>query len=75
MADPRPSRRRYDIALWIDNRLGPLLCWLALGAKRLLRRRSLPPERVRRVLLLKMWGMGSIVLASPLFEQLRQRYP
>jgi lipopolysaccharide heptosyltransferase II len=75
MADPRPSRRRYDIALWIDNRVGPLLCWLALGAKKLMRRDASPPERVRRVLLLKMWGMGSIVLASPLIEKLRQQHP
>jgi len=75
MADPRPSRRRYDIALWIDNRVGPVLCWLALGAKKLLRRDPAPPERVRRVLLLKMWGMGSIVLASPLIERLREQHP
>ena len=39
MADKRPSRRRYDIALWIDNAVGPVLCALLLGAKRLLRRR------------------------------------
>ena len=75
MADPRPNRRRYDIALWIDNRLGPVLCWLALGAKKLLRGEAVPPERVRRVLLLKMWGMGSIVLASPLVAKLREQHP
>ncbi|MGI9590088.1 MAG: glycosyltransferase family 9 protein [Myxococcota bacterium] len=75
MADPRPSRRRYDIALWIDNRIGPVLCWLALGLKRLLPRETAPPERIRRVLLLKMWGMGSIVLASPLVEKLREQHP
>ena len=77
MADKRPSRRRYDIALWIDNTAGPVVCALLLGAKRLLRRRRAPPdpEAVRRVLLLKMWGMGSIVLASPLLERLRERHP
>lgn len=77
MAGKRPSRRRYDIALWIDDAAGPVLCALLLGAKRLLRGRRTPPdpEAVRRVLLLKMWGMGSIVLASPLLERLRERHP
>ncbi len=77
VADPRPSRRRFEIALWIDRRIGPLLCAILLGAKRLFgRRRSAPPpEAVRRILLLKMWGMGSVVLASPLLAKLRSRYP
>jgi lipopolysaccharide heptosyltransferase II len=77
MVDPRPSRRRYEIALWIDRRVGPLLCTLLLGAKRLFggRRTPAPPEEVSRILLLKMWGMGSIVLASPLLAKLRSRYP
>lgn len=77
MADPRPSRRRYEIALWIDKRLGPLFCALALGLKRTLgTRRVAPPSAgVERILLLKMWGMGSIVLATPLLTRLRERYP
>jgi lipopolysaccharide heptosyltransferase II len=77
MQDPRPGRRRYEIALWIDSRVGPVLCAILLGAKRLFRRRggAPPPDRVRKILLLKMWGMGSIVLASPLLDKLRIRYP
>ena len=77
MAAKRPSRRRYDIALWIDNAVGPALCALLLAWKRVFRRRRSPPDpqSVQRVLLLKMWGMGSIVLASPLLERLRERYP
>jgi ADP-heptose:LPS heptosyltransferase len=30
---------------------------------------------VRKLLVLKLWGMGSIVLASPLLQELRARYP
>lgn len=54
-----------------------MLCALLLAWKRLLRTgRSAPaPEGVKRILLLKMWGMGSIVLASPLLAKLRARYP
>jgi len=77
VADKRPSRRRYDASLLIDDWVGPVLCALALAWKRLVRReRSQPaPEDVRRILLLKMWGMGSIVLVSPLLARLRARYP
>src|SRR4030042_5356483 len=77
MQDPRPRRRRYEIALWIDRRIGPVLCAILLGVKRLSGRRDMPPppERVRKILLLKMWGMGSIGLAPPLLGRLRLRYP
>ena len=77
MADKRPSRRRYDASLLIDDWTGPFLCALLLAWKRLFGPSRAPaaPEEVRRILLLKMWGMGSIVLASPLFERLRARYP
>jgi lipopolysaccharide heptosyltransferase II len=77
MADPRPSRRRYDVALWIDRFIGPSLCAILLVVRRLFgRQRAMPqPEEVRRILLLKMWGMGSIVLASPMLARLRERHP
>jgi hypothetical protein len=71
----RSSRLRK--ALWIDKWLGPVLCATLLAAKRLRRRkRPIPPtETVRKLLVLKLWGMGSIVLASPLLQELRARYP
>ena len=77
MTDPRPSKRRYEIALWIDKRLGPALCGLLLILKRLTgrRRSARAPEDVHRILLLKMWGMGSIVLATPLLARLREHHP
>jgi lipopolysaccharide heptosyltransferase II len=74
----RPARpnARYRIALAIDRRLGSLLCSLLLGAKAL--RRTRPEQRsgeVQRILLLKMWGMGSIVLVSSIFQEARRLYP
>jgi len=67
----------YSVALWIDRHIGSVLCALLLGWKKALRARRAPlaPEEVEKVLLLKMWGMGSIVLTSPLLEALRTRYP
>ena len=76
MRVPR-SNRLYSASLWIDRYLGPLLCALLLGWKKILstRREAPAAEEVKKVLLLKMWGMGSIVLTSPLLEAVRARYP
>jgi lipopolysaccharide heptosyltransferase II len=72
----RPNRR-YQAALWIDRRVGPLLCALLVAWRKLVRSPApLPaPESVEKILVLKIWGMGSIVLASPLLERLRERHP
>jgi heptosyltransferase-2 len=75
----RPARpnRRYQLALWIDRHVGPVLCAALVLAKRTLRplATELDPDDVRRVLILKFWGMGSIVLTSPVFEAVRRRHP
>jgi lipopolysaccharide heptosyltransferase II len=72
----RPNRR-YQLALWIDRRVGPALCALFVVWSRVFGgKTALPaPENVSKILVLKLWGMGSIVLASPLLERLRQRHP
>ena len=74
----RPARpnARYRIALAIDRRLGSFLCVLLLAARFLRRARpARRPGEVQRILLLKMWGMGSIVLVSSLFRETRRLYP
>jgi len=73
----RPRRSRFQKALWIDKWVGPALCAALLAVKQLRRRRRVPaaPEAVSKVLVLKLWGMGSIVLASPLLRELRARHP
>lgn len=69
-------RRPYSLALWIDRWIGTAICaLLALAKKGLNSRKPLASQDVEKILLLKMWGMGSIVLASPLFEQIRAKYP
>jgi lipopolysaccharide heptosyltransferase II len=75
----RPARpnRLYQLALWIDCHVGPLLCAIAIAMKRLLRKTAAPQDafEVRKILVVKFWGMGSIVLASPVFEAIRRRHP
>lgn len=75
----QPVRRsgRLRIALWIDKWLGPLICRVLVVFKRLRRDAGHLPlaEDVRKVLVLKLWGMGSLVLASPLLVELRALYP
>lgn len=69
--------RRYRFALGIDKRFGPALCrllYVAKWARRHLRQREFA-QPVRRILVLKFWGMGSIVLASPLVQELQRRHP
>jgi lipopolysaccharide heptosyltransferase II len=56
----------------IDQRLGPLVSFL-LRPLTFIRRRQ--PARVRRVLVIKFWGLGSIQLATPALRALRRRHP
>jgi len=73
----RPARpnRRFQAALAVDMFLGPVLCTMLVGLRPLLRRRSEPDGPVRKILVVKMWGLGSLVLVSPLFERIQARHP
>src|SRR5713226_8038039 len=62
----------------MDRRLGSLLCGCFSLLNRL-ERRSQPPREepleLRRILVMKYFGMGSLILSSPMVRALRQRYP
>jgi ADP-heptose:LPS heptosyltransferase len=64
----------------IDQYLGPPLC-LVFGVVRSCAERFRPPKQetaetgVRKVLVIKFWGMGSIVLATPALRALKKAYP
>jgi heptosyltransferase-2 len=40
-----------------------------------LRRRSHSPEQIARILVLELWHMGDVVLATPVLRRLREMYP
>ncbi len=73
----RPARpnRRYQIALLLDRRVGPLLCAALAPLRRLRRGPEAPASSARKILLLKFWGMGSLVLASPLLDEIQRTRP
>lgn len=61
----------------VDHHAGRALC-AALGLVRRARPKALPPAGdpgVKRIALVKFWGMGSIVLLTPAIALLREKYP
>ena len=63
-------------ARMVDRKLGrPLCALLGLFHRFRGRRRAPDLDQVRKILVIKMWGLGSIVLASPVFRQLRLGCP
>ena len=62
----------------IDRWLGQVLCaWVSawVGLRSLWAAPARLPEQPRHILVILLSEMGSIVLAGPMFAQLRQRYP
>lgn len=63
-----------DRQRWFDRVAGQPLCWLLTIGHRLTRTAPAPPE-IRRILVTVLSEMGALVLARPMFDRLRQRYP
>ena len=58
----------------VDRFVGvPVCALLSLFAR--LRRRPAPPQPPRRILVILLSEMGSLVLAYPMFARLKERYP
>lgn len=69
---------KLETQRWIDRWVGQLLCAIVSAWVWLMRKRQpaavLPPEP-RNILVILLSEMGSIVLAGPMFAELRRRYP
>ncbi|MFH0964047.1 MAG: glycosyltransferase family 9 protein [Planctomycetota bacterium] len=62
----------------IDDRWGPIVCFVLrchLSLKKLLGFERVPSDPIRTVLLVKFFGIGSILLATPMLRALRRRCP
>jgi ADP-heptose:LPS heptosyltransferase len=57
-----------------DRVAGPFLCWLLTLCHRVKGAED-PPAEVRRILIVLLSEMGSLVLTQPMFDRLRQRHP
>lgn len=63
---------------YLDRKIGIPLCNFLYFFKKTLflhRRKEFNKDKVKKILVIKIWGMGSIILASPLFENLRRNFP
>jgi lipopolysaccharide heptosyltransferase II len=63
-----------DRQRWIDRLLGPPICWLLTLWYRLTGAGE-PPKEIGRILVIVLSEMGALVLARPMFDRLRERYP
>lgn len=59
----------------IDGLVGNLLCTALAAGKELSRPFAAPPGPVRNIVVMKFFGMGSIVVASPALAALRDQFP
>ncbi len=59
----------------IDGLVGNLLCSALAAGKELSRPFAGPPGPVRNIVVMKFFGMGSIVVASPALAALRDQFP
>ncbi|MGH7492200.1 MAG: glycosyltransferase family 9 protein [bacterium] len=65
---------RIKIAKWLDEYVGRVLIVLVRGLR--LRKRGANQQASRaRILVIKFWGMGSIILLEPALRSLRERFP
>jgi ADP-heptose:LPS heptosyltransferase len=58
----------------IDRYAGQILCALLRTHDRLTPEPA-APENLDRILVIKFWGMGSLILAGPVFKTIRRAYP
>jgi ADP-heptose:LPS heptosyltransferase len=67
-----------SFAKWVDRWCGRLACFV-LSSARTLREMAAPRDSLvgepRRILLVKFWGLGNLVMLLPVFRSLRRRYP
>jgi ADP-heptose:LPS heptosyltransferase len=60
---------------WVDNQVGNLACNVLAAAKRVTGPFQTPRPHVRKIAVMKFFGIGSIVVGSPSLVALREAYP
>lgn len=80
MGRPLHTSRRKGVALatlqQVERVFGTLTCALLhTPAKLIPGARSMDPDKVKKVLVVKFFGIGSLVLATPFFREARSLFP
>lgn len=70
----RPRKMTLELQRRLDSLLGPLIC-AALSFMDQFRPKPPPGKPVRKILVILLSEMGSMVLAHAMFVRLKQRYP
>jgi ADP-heptose:LPS heptosyltransferase len=65
----RMTRRKLRTIAAVDAIGGPLFAILRRTG------RASPPRAPRRILVVELWGIGDVVLATPALAELRERFP
>jgi len=69
-----------NLIRWIDTVFGPILAWalltigLVVGRSRK-HRIPVQPKTIKKILIIKFFGGGSILLASPVFSRIKEIHP
>lgn len=67
---------RMKTLQYIENLLGGLACSiLSLFSFLLVTNKTPEPSKVKRVLCVKFWGIGSLILATPFLEEAKRTFP
>ncbi len=69
-----PQTLHIKAAKWIDEYAGRMLIGLA-RAFRMSKRKPSAAQPAQRILVIKFWGLGSIILLEPALRLLRERFP
>jgi ADP-heptose:LPS heptosyltransferase len=57
---------------WLDGHAGPALCWLRSLS---FRAEKAFPKKIEKILIIKMFGLGSMVVMTPMIRSVRNNYP
>ncbi len=67
----------YNLIRFIDNYIGGILCFIFSVYSRLTHLFKISKDKVQinKILIIRFWGIGSTILASPSFNAIRERFP
>ena len=71
------NNMNYKLMWKIDAVCGVVICYLITVFDNLLylfRKKQVKTDKIKRIIVMKFWGMGSIIMASPALKALKENY-